>query len=140
MLGEHLRVQLSAANETDHGQVLFCLRGDLLGLHDGLGQLGRRVGMRPPANHDIQQDHPHRRVGRFFQQALDARGLVDHRVRSAHGEFVVAQVERGVAKTGFARIGQSAVSAVFVFDRHVRPDFQPRFGPQNLRLGGIGAA
>ena len=66
-----------------------------------------RIRVRAVAEHDVEHDRP-RSTGRAPRRAsaLDARGEVDHRMRAADGELVVAEVDRGVLAAR-ARMRQS---------------------------------
>src|SRR6185312_16408106 len=59
----------------------------------------RRIGMRSGAEHDIEQDDGGFRVGGFGRDALIAQAMVDHRMRTAAREHIVAKIEQGVALT-----------------------------------------
>ena len=52
--------------------------------------------MRSKSEHKIHHDHRHFWIARLFDQATDAVGGVNHRVRLAVGEVVIAKVEEGV--------------------------------------------
>ena len=72
--------------------------------------------MRAIAEHHVEQDHRDFGVGGFRQQALVAQPVVDHRVRPAAREHVVAEVDDGVAERlpGVLHLARRV-------DRRVRP-------------------
>ena len=60
----------------------------------------RWVGVGAVAEHDVEQHHADRRVLRGRRDARRARRRIDHRVRSARGVLVVAEVEHLGRHTG----------------------------------------
>ena len=49
--------------------------------------------MRAVAEHDIEQDHGHLRICGLLQDPLPAQRLVDHGVRTAASEGIVAEID-----------------------------------------------
>ena len=52
--------------------------------------------MRSKSEHKIHHDHRHFWIARFFDQAADTVGRVNHWMRLAVGEVIIAKVEEGV--------------------------------------------
>ena len=94
--GPVLRVLVGAADVADERDAAA------LGLRLGLGraddadQPGGRIGGRAVAEHDVEEHHRRRRVGDLLANARVAQRRVDHRMRSALRELVVAHVDDGV--------------------------------------------
>ena len=72
--------------------------------------------MRAVAEHHIHQDHGDLGVGRFLQQALVAQAVIDHRMRAAAREHIVAEIDQRV----LARLPDVLEPALRI-DRRVRP-------------------
>ena len=83
-----------AADEADDAEVAPRLGrpGDRL-THDR-GDLGRRVGMRAIAEHDVEQDDRGPGIARLIDDAFVAQTMVDHRMRPAAREHVVAEIDK----------------------------------------------
>ena len=79
-------------------------------LLEGDGKLGRGIRMRAVAEHDVEQDHRHLRIGGLLQDPLAAQRLVDHRVGAAARERVVAEIDRPCA-AGCARRRRASAPA-----------------------------
>ena len=80
--------------------------------------------MRSKSEHKIHHDHRHFWIARLFDQATDAVGGVNHRVRLAVGEVVIAKVEEGVFDAAVDifqaefRIGLNVAVDIAVFFHH----------------------
>ena len=70
-----------------------CARARGLGRPDDAEQTGGRVRCRAVPEHDVEQQDRSGRVGGLVADALVAQRRVDHRVRTALGELVVAHVD-----------------------------------------------
>ena len=64
---------------------------------DRVGELGRRVRVGAVAEHEVEQQHPARRVGGLDRDPLEPQRRVDHRVRPPARHRVVAEVDDDVA-------------------------------------------
>ena len=102
---------------------------------DGRSQFGRRVRVGTVAQHHIEQDHRGGRVGRLGGEAFQPQRLVDHRVRPADGELVVAEVDHHVAVRGRAR-----AEVPFRAQRDVRADGAQALAGDDHCLGAERAA
>ncbi len=85
-------------------------------------QQRRRVRLGAVAEHDVEQQHAGRRVGRGPGEVLEAQGRVDHRVGPAGGEGVVAEVDERVR-----RGGQVGAERELGRERDVAPDRTERW-------------
>ena len=95
-------------------------------------ELGRRVGVRAVAEHQVEEEDADRRVGAGRADQLAAHGLVDHRVRPADGVDVVARVDDEVPAAGSGAWAESVSAGTTVVDAVRREDA--------ARLGGERAA
>ena len=108
-------------------------------LRPGGGQRGHeragRIRVGAVAEDDVEQQHRGLvGVGQRLQR-LEAQRRVDHRVRAAHGEGVVAEVDDDVT-----RGGQVRPEVEFRLQRDVRADAAEHRGGQQHRLVGQRAA
>ena len=129
-----LRIVFGAAHERDDRKVAPVPRAGRLRLRDGRRQRAGRIVVLAVAEHDVEHDRRGRRVARLLRDALDARARVDHRMRPADRELVVAEVDRRVpvprARRPEPRPRRPARSM------HA----QPETAPEELRLGAERAA
>ena len=95
---EALRVEVGADEAHDDRD-----RALAPGRRDRRREQRRRVGLGAVAEHQVEQDHAGRRVGRGPRQLLVAQRRVDHRVRATLGEGVVAEVDHRVVVDAAAR-------------------------------------
>ena len=100
------------------------------GRRDGRGQLGGRVGVRAVAEHDVEQQHRAGRVGRLDGDPVEPGALVDHRVRPALGERVVAEVDHQVAGGRAGPVAERPLGP----QRDVGPDLAERGRRDDHRL------
>src|SRR5208337_2406132 len=61
---------------------------------DGGDDLARRIHMRAVAQHDVEKDDRRLRIGRLLGDALVSQAMIDHRMRAAAGEHVVAEIDQ----------------------------------------------
>ena len=89
-------------------------------LREHVDEPGYRVHRRAVAEHDIDKQDRRRRVGRFPGEPLVAQAGVDHRVRAALRELVVAHVDDRVL--GLVAMSSSmGLPATGVLDHASRP-------------------
>ena len=80
--------------------------------------------MRSKSEHKIHHDHRHFWIARFFDQATDTVGRVNHWMRLAVGEVIIAKVEEGVFDAAVDilqaefRIGLDIAVDIAVFFHH----------------------
>src|SRR5262249_22573957 len=87
-----LRILVGAANRSDYDRRAAFLPD----LRQDRNQLRGWIGVRAITEHYVEQDHRDLRIGGFLQHPVVAQAQVDHRVRPAPGEDVVAEVDEGV--------------------------------------------
>jgi hypothetical protein len=127
-----LWVLLGAADEGKHGEAAAALGAGRLRLSDRRGEHTGGVVMAGVAEDDVEHDHRRRGIVRLLHDPFDARGRVDHRVRPADGELVVAEIEREVP-------GPAGERSALV-QRRVGVHAQAQAAPDELGLGAEGAA
>ena len=91
-----LRIGRGAADEADHRQPAPGRRGLGDGGGDRRGDLAGRIGVRAVAEHDVEQDHRGLRIARLRGEAFVRSRVVDHRMRPAAREHVVAEIDQRV--------------------------------------------
>ena len=79
-------------------------------------------------------------IGGLLGQQVQPQRRVDHRVRPADGEFVIAEVDDHVAEPGQVRKTMSAAGSAGRAQRDVRPDVAQIACGDDHRLVGQGAA
>ena len=126
---EPLRIGLGAAHRADEGDPPLALRCGGARRGDRGRHLRRRIRVAAVAEHHVEQDHRDLRVARLAHHPFVAQAMVDHRMRPAAGEDVVAEIDDGVP-AALERI----VELVLVAHRRVRPHLAERFAEQERRL------
>jgi hypothetical protein len=90
LLLESLRIIRGTTNMSDPHQRSPRRAGHGLCLLPGCGQDSRRICMRSPAEHHINQDYGNLRVAGSLEQVWSAYTRVDHRVWPALGKLLCA--------------------------------------------------
>ena len=89
-----MRVPFRSANEADEGQFAPGHRRALPGVFDGGNDFACRVHVRAVAQHDVEQDDRRLGVVGLFRDALISQAMVNHRMRAAAREHIIAEVDQ----------------------------------------------
>ena len=109
---EALRIAAPCRRRSRRRRAAALPAGGVARLAEHRCDLGGRDRVGAVAEHDVEQDHRHLGVGGLREHALVAQAMVDHRVRPAAREYVVAEVDqRMAARPVHVRDAQARIQA-----------------------------